>query len=265
MKQYLDAVRHVLNTGTIKNDRTGIGTFSTFGYQMWFNLQHGFPLLTTKKVRFSDILTELLWFLKGDTNVKYLNDHGCTIWNEWADQNDDLGPIYGHQWRSWGSFLPSHGIDQIRNAQSRIRDNPDCRRIIVSAWAVEDLNAMALQPCHVMFQFNVTNGRLSCHMYQRSADIFLGVPYNIASYALLTLMMAKTTGYDPGELIISYGDLHLYLNHQEQATEQLSRKPMMLPEVWIDPTVTDILDFKHEHFKLIDYRHHPAIKADVAV
>lgn len=264
MKQYLDLLSHILADGTIKHDRTGTGTKSVFGYQMRFNLEDGFPLLTTKKLHLKSIIHELLWFLKGDTNVRYLQENGVRIWNEWADENGDLGHIYGYQWRSWPDF-DGGSIDQIAQAQDMIRHNPDSRRIIVSAWNVADIPNMQLPPCHALFQFYVADGKLSLQLYQRSADCFLGVPFNIASYALLLMMMARTTGLKPGEFIHTLGDAHLYLNHIDQARLQLSREPRPLPKMIINPDVKDIFGFRYEDFTLEDYNPHPHIKADVSV
>ena len=263
MKQYLDLLQHVVENGVEKNDRTGTGTFSVFGYQMRFNLQDGFPLLTTKKVHLRSIIHELLWFLKGDTNVKYLRDNKVSIWDEWADEKGDLGPVYGHQWRSWDAG--DHSIDQIKEVIETIKNNPDSRRMIVSAWNVGQLDEMRLPPCHLLFQFYVVNGTLSCQLYQRSADIFLGVPFNIASYALLTMMIAQVTGLKPGEFIHTLGDAHIYLNHLEQVKLQLSRDLKPLPCMVINPKVTDIDDFVYDDFKLEGYDPHPPIKASVAV
>ena len=264
MKQYLDLLRHVLDHGTRKEDRTGTGTLSIFGHQMRFDLAAGFPLLTTKKLHVKSITYELLWFLRGDTNIRYLNDHGVTIWNEWADEAGDLGPVYGHQWRSWPT--PDGGqIDQIAQLIAQIRANPDSRRLIVSAWNVAEVGRMALPPCHCLFQFYVADGRLSCQLYQRSADIFLGVPFNITSYALLTLMVAQVTGLKPGEFIHTFGDAHLYLNHVEQAELQLAREPYPLPRLRLNPAVHDIFAFSYEDFALENYRFHPHIPAKVAV
>ncbi len=264
MKQYLDLLTHILENGTDKADRTGTGTRSTFGYQMRFDLSEGFPLVTTKKLHLKSIIHELLWFLKGDTNVKYLQDNGVRIWNEWADPDGNLGPVYGAQWRSWPDYDGST-IDQIRNAINDIRNNPDSRRIIVSAWNVAQLPQMALAPCHAFFQFYVADGRLSLQLYQRSADSFLGVPFNIASYALLTMMVAQVTGLRPGDFIHTIGDAHLYLNHLDQARLQLSRDPRPLPRMIINPDVRDIDDFKFEDFRLEGYDPHPHIKAEVSV
>ncbi len=264
MKPYLDLMRHVLDHGTQKNDRTGTGTLSVFGWQMRYNLAEGFPLVTTKKCHLRSILHELLWFLQGDTNIKYLKENGVSIWNEWADENGNLGPVYGHQWRSWPK--PDGGtIDQISEVVNTLKTNPDSRRIIVSAWNVADLDKMALAPCHAFFQFYVADGKLSCQLYQRSADIFLGVPFNIASYALLTLMMAQVTGLQPGDFVHTLGDAHLYSNHLDQAREQLSREPRPLPTMTLNPDVKDIFAFRFEDFTLSGYDPHPAIKAPVAV
>ena len=264
MKQYLDLMQHVLDNGISKEDRTGTGTRSVFGYQMRFDLGAGFPALTTKKVHLRSIIHELLWFLKGDTNIKYLHDNGVSIWDEWADENGDLGHVYGYQWRSWPAANGKH-IDQISQAVDQIRQTPDSRRIIVSAWNVGEIEAMALPPCHAFFQFYVADGRLSCQLYQRSADIFLGVPFNIASYALLTMMMAQATGLKPGEFIHTLGDAHLYANHLEQARTQLQREPRALPVMKINPDVNDVFAFRFEDFELIDYHPHAHIKAPVAV
>src|SRR6202000_397245 len=264
MKQYLDLMRHVMETGTQKHDRTGTGTISVFGYQMRFNLQDGFPLVTTKKLHLKSIIHELIWFLSGDTNIKYLKDNGVRIWDEWADADGNLGPVYGYQWRSWPTPDGGH-IDQISQVINQIKNNPDSRRIIVSAWNVADVNQMALPPCHMLFQFYVADGKLSCQLYQRSADIFLGVPFNIASYALLTMMVAQVTGLKAGEFIPSFGDAHLYLNHLDQAREQLSRKPYPLPKMTINPAVKDIFGFQYEDFTLENYQAHAGIKAPIAV
>lgn len=264
MKQYLELLNHILTDGTVKHDRTGTGTKSVFGYQMRFNLEDGFPLLTTKKLHLKSIIHELLWFLNGDTNIRYLQENGVRIWNEWADENGDLGHVYGYQWRSWPDF-DGEGIDQIALAQDTIRHNPDSRRIIVSAWNVADIPNMKLPPCHALFQFYVADGKLSLQLYQRSADCFLGVPFNIASYALLLMMMAQTTGLKPGEFIHTLGDAHLYLNHLDQARLQLTREPRPLPRMVINPEVKDIFGFKYEDFNLEDYNPHPHIKAEVSV
>jgi thymidylate synthase len=264
MKPYLDLMRHVLEHGTKKDDRTGTGTLSVFGWQMRYNLAAGFPLVTTKKCHLRSILHELLWFLQGDTNIKYLKENGVSIWDEWADANGNLGPVYGHQWRSWPR--PDGGtIDQISEVVKTLKTNPDSRRIIVSAWNVADLDKMALAPCHAFFQFYVADGKLSCQLYQRSADIFLGVPFNIASYALLTMMMAQVTGLKLGDFVHTLGDAHLYLNHLEQTREQLSREPRPLPTMTLNPEVQDIFAFRFEDFTLSGYDPHPAIKAPVAV
>ena len=264
MKQYLDLCERVLREGTEKHDRTGTGTISVFGHQMRFNLEDGFPLLTTKKLHLKSIIYELLWFLKGDTNVKYLQDHGVRIWNEWADENGELGPVYGHQWRSWPNYQGGH-IDQITQLVEQIKKNPDSRRHIVSAWNVAEVNNMALPPCHTLFQFYVADGRLSLQLYQRSADIFLGVPFNIASYALLLQMMAQVTGLKAGDFVHTFGDAHIYLNHIEQVKLQLTRDPRPLPKMLINPDVKDLLDFKFEDFQLVDYDPHPHIAGVVAV
>ena len=264
MKQYLDLLRHILDDGIDKGDRTGTGTRSTFGYQMRFNLEEGFPLVTTKKLHLKSIIYELLWFLKGDTNVKYLQEHGVRIWNEWADANGDLGPVYGAQWRSWPDYKGGV-IDQISEVVNDIKNNPDSRRILVNAWNVADIPNMALAPCHCLFQFYVADGRLSCQLYQRSADCFLGVPFNIASYALLTMMMAQVCGLRPGDFVHTLGDAHLYKNHLEQARLQITREPRPLPHMIINPEVKDIFDFKYEDFTLEGYDPHPHIKAEVSV
>ncbi len=264
MQQYLQLVQHIIDNGTEKTDRTGTGTKSCFGYQMRFNLAEGFPLVTTKKLHLKSIIHELLWFLKGDTNIQYLKDHGVRIWDEWADENGDLGPVYGKQWRSWEA---PNGlvIDQITELIAQIKKTPDSRRLIVSAWNVGDLSKMALMPCHNMFQFYVADGKLSCQLYQRSADVFLGVPFNIASYALLTMMIAQVCDLEYGDFVHSFGDVHLYNNHMEQANLQLSRKPFSLPTMKINPEVKDIFSFKFEDFTLENYECHPGIKAPVAV
>lgn len=264
MRQYLELMQQVLKHGNKKSDRTGTGTLSVFGYQMRFNLADGFPLVTTKKCHLKSIIHELLWFLQGDTNIKYLNDNGVSIWNEWADKDGDLGPIYGYQWRSWPSTNGQH-IDQITQVIRQIKDVPDSRRMIVSAWNVGELSKMKLPPCHVFFQYYVANGKLSCQLYQRSADIFLGVPFNIASYALLTLMVAQCCNLEPGDFIHTIGDAHLYLNHLDQAQEQLSRKPRKLPLMKLNPAIKDIFAFKFTDFILEDYNPHPMIKAPIAV
>lgn len=264
MKQYLQLCEHILKNGIKKEDRTGTGTISTFGYQMRFDLMEGFPLLTTKKLHLKSIIYELLWFLNGDTNVKYLQDHGVRIWNEWADENGDLGPIYGHQWRSW-TTKTGETIDQISEVIDQIKNNPDSRRLIVNAWNVGDLKEMALPPCHCFFQFYVADGKLSCQLYQRSADVFLGVPFNIASYALLTMMIAQVCDLQPGEFIHTIGDAHIYLNHLEQVKLQLTREPRPLPTMKINPTVKDIFSFQYEDFVLENYHPHPHIKGEVSV
>lgn len=264
MKQYLDLLRHIMEHGTVKSDRTGVGTKSVFGYQMRFNLAEGFPLLTTKKVHLRSIIHELLWFIAGDTNIKYLHDNKVTIWDEWADENGDLGPVYGHQWRSWAT--PQGGkIDQLANVVEQLKRNPNSRRHIVSAWNPGEVDNMALPPCHAMFQFYVADNKLSCQLYQRSADVFLGVPFNIASYALLTQMIAQVCGYELGEFVHTLGDTHIYLNHFEQVETQLSREPRELPKMEINPDVKSIFDFKYEDFNLINYDPHPVIKAPIAV
>ena len=264
MKQYLDLLRHIYTDGVVKTDRTGVGTKSIFGWQSRYDLLEGFPLLTTKKVHLKSIIYELLWFLSGSTNIGYLKEHGVSIWDEWADENGDLGPVYGHQWRSWPT--PDGGcIDQISNLIDTIKHNPNSRRMLVSAWNVAEVDNMALPPCHCLFQFYVANGKLSCQLYQRSADTFLGVPFNIASYALLTMMIAQVCGLEPGEFIHTTGDTHLYLNHLEQAALQLSREPRPLPRMIINPEVKDIFSFKYEDFTLEGYDPWPAIKAPVAV
>lgn len=264
MKQYLDLLQHILDHGVDKSDRTGTGTRSVFGYQMRFNLADGFPLVTTKKLHLKSIIYELLWFLRGDTNVKYLQEHGVRIWNEWAREDGDLGPIYGRQWRAWPDGKGGY-IDQIAQAIEDIKHNPDSRRIIVSAWNVAQLPEMALAPCHAFFQFYVANGRLSLQLYQRSADSFLGVPFNIASYALLTMMVAQVCGLEPGDFVHTLGDAHLYRNHLEQARLQLTREPRPLPRMIINPNVHDINDFTYEDFTLVGYDPHPHIKAEVSV
>jgi thymidylate synthase len=264
MKQYLDLMRHVLEHGTEKSDRTGTGTRSVFGYQMRFDLAQGFPALTTKKLHLRSIIVELLWFLRGDTNIAWLKEHGVSIWDEWADAEGNLGPVYGKQWRAWPTPDGRH-IDQIQQLLDQLRKNPDSRRMIVSAWNVGELDKMALMPCHALFQFYVADGRLSCQLYQRSADIFLGVPFNIASYALLTLMIAQVVGLKPGEFIWTGGDCHLYSNHLEQARLQLTREPRRLPTMIINPEVTDLFAFRYEDFELTGYDPHPHIKAPVAV
>lgn len=264
MQAYHDLLSHVLLAGTEKSDRTGTGTRSVFGYQMRYRLSEGFPLMTTKKLHVRSIIHELLWFLKGDTNVGYLRDNKVSIWDEWADENGDLGPVYGSQWRAWRG-PDGKTIDQIAKVVQQIKENPDSRRLIVSAWNVADLDQMALPPCHLLFQFYVADGKLSCQLYQRSADIFLGVPFNIASYALLTMMMAQVTGLQPGDFVHTLGDAHLYSNHLDQAKLQLSRDIRPLPTLKINPNITDLLGFKYEDFELVGYDPHPAIKAEVAV
>ncbi len=264
MRQYLDLMQYVLNYGTKKSDRTGTGTVSVFGYQMRFNLQEGFPLVTTKKCHLKSIIHELLWFLQGDTNIKYLKENGVSIWNEWADEQGNLGPVYGKQWRSWAT-ADGRVVDQISDVVAQIKNNPDSRRLIVSAWNVGELDKMALAPCHAFFQFYVADGKLSCQLYQRSADIFLGVPFNIASYALLTLMMAQVCDLKPGDFVHTFGDAHLYLNHMEQTGLQLSREPRPLPTMRINPDVKNIFDFKYEDFTFEGYDPYPAIKAPVAI
>ncbi|MEI6047555.1 MAG: thymidylate synthase [Bacteroidota bacterium] len=264
MRQYLDLLDHVVKTGTEKKDRTCTGTLSVFGYQMRFNLSEGFPLLTTKKLHLKSIIHELLWFISGDTNTRYLNENGVKIWNAWADKEGNLGPVYGHQWRSWQAG-GGEKIDQLMNVISSIKKSPDSRRHIVSAWNVADLEKMALPPCHLMFQFYVAGGRLSCQLYQRSADIFLGIPFNIASYSLLTLMVAQATGLKPGDFVHTLGDAHIYLNHLEQVQIQLIREPFQLPGMVINPDVTDILKFRYDDFTLTNYIAHPHIKGDISV
>lgn len=264
MKQYLDLLEHVVNKGSEKPDRTGTGTLSVFGYQMRFNLQDGFPVLTTKKLHLKSIIYELLWFLDGNTNIKYLNDHGINIWNEWADENGDLGHIYGYQWRSW----PAPGgksVDQISNVINSIRENPDSRRHIISAWNVGELHKMALPPCHILFQFYVNDGGLSCQLYQRSADIFLGVPFNIASYSLLTMMIAQSTGLQPREFVHTLGDAHIYLNHIDQVKLQLARDPFPLPQMKLNPERKNIFNFEYDDFELVNYQSHPHIKGEISV
>ena len=264
MRQYLELMRHVYENGVTKEDRTGTGTRSVFGYQMRFDLNEGFPVVTTKKLHLRSIIHELLWFLKGNTNIQYLHDNNVTIWDEWADDNGDLGPVYGYQWRSWPT-ADGHHIDQIAQVIEQIKRTPDSRRLIVSAWNVGEIENMALPPCHAFFQFYVAEGKLSCQLYQRSADIFLGVPFNIASYALLTLMMAQVTNLAPGEFIHTLGDAHLYSNHLEQTQEQLSRKPFPLPVLKLNPDINNLFDFSFEDFELVGYESHPHIKAPVAV
>ena len=264
MQQYLDLFNHILETGVSKTDRTGTGTISCFGYQMRFDLNKGFPLITTKKLHVKSIIHELLWFLQGDTNIKYLKENGVRIWDEWADENGDLGPVYGKQWRSWEG-KDGKVVDQISELINQIKKTPDSRRLIISAWNVADLPEMALMPCHTIFQFYVAEGKLSCQLYQRSADVFLGVPFNIASYALLTLMIAQVCDLQPGEFIHTFGDVHLYNNHIEQAKLQLTRTPFALPEMKLNTSIKNIFDFRFEDFELINYQSHPAIKAIVAV
>ena len=264
MQQYLKLVQHIIDTGTDKSDRTGTGTRSVFGYQMRFDLAEGFPLVTTKKCHLKSIIYELLWFLQGDTNIGYLKEHNVKIWDEWADENGDLGPVYGKQWRSWQG-ADGVEVDQVKDLIHQIKNNPDSRRMIISAWNVADLPKMKLMPCHCLFQFYVANGKLSCQLYQRSADVFLGVPFNIASYALLTMMIAQVCDLEPGEFVHSFGDVHLYCNHFEQANLQLTRTPFPLPQMKINPEVKDIFDFKFADFELLNYQSHPAIKAPVAV
>lgn len=264
MQQYLDLLRHISDNGTEKTDRTGTGTKSVFGYQMRFDLRKGFPLVTTKKVHLKSIVYELLWFLKGETNIAYLKEHGVKIWDEWADENGELGPVYGKQWRSWEG-AGGKVVDQVSELIQQIKKNPDSRRLIISAWNVADLPNMALMPCHTLFQFYVANGKLSCQLYQRSADVFLGVPFNIASYALLTLMIAQVCDLEPGDFIHTFGDVHIYNNHTEQVSLQLSRTPYPLPTMKLNPAVKNIFDFTFEDFTLENYQSHPAIKAPVAV
>ncbi len=264
MRQYLDLVQNILDHGVKKGDRTGTGTLSMFGYQMRFNLQDGFPLLTTKKLHLKSIIYELIWFLNGDTNIKYLNDHGVRIWDEWADEHGELGPVYGAQWRSWNTG-DGRSVDQISQVIEQIKTNPNSRRLIVSAWNVAEIENMALPPCHTLFQFYVANGRLSCQLYQRSADVFLGVPFNIASYALLTMMIAQVCDLEAGDFVHTLGDAHLYLNHLEQARLQLTRQPYPLPQMRINPAVKSIFDFEYEDFELLNYQAHPSIKAEISV
>jgi thymidylate synthase len=264
MQQYLELLQHILDKGVAKSDRTGTGTLSCFGYQMRFDLQEGFPLVTTKRLHLKSIIYELLWFLKGETNIQYLNEHGVSIWDEWANEEGELGPVYGKQWRSWEG-ADGNTVDQISDLIQQIKTNPDSRRLIVSAWNVAELPKMALMPCHTIFQFYVAEGKLSCQLYQRSADVFLGVPFNIASYALLTMMVAQVCGLQSGEFIHSFGDVHLYNNHLEQTKLQLSRKPFQLPTMKLNPSIKNIFDFKFEDFALENYQFHPAIKAPVAV
>ena len=264
MRQYLDLLQHILDEGIEKSDRTGTGTISTFGYQMRFDLADGFPMVTTKKLHLRSIVHELLWFLKGDTNVKYLQENGVRIWNEWADENGDLGPVYGKQWRKWET-KDGEIIDQVEQAIHLIKENPDSRRIIVSAWNVGELEEMALMPCHAFFQFQVLSGRLNCQLYQRSADVFLGVPFNIASYALLTHMMAQVCDLEPGVFVHTIGDAHLYLNHLEQAKEQVSREPLKLPSLHLNPNIKDIDEFTFDDIEVIDYEHHQHIAAPISI
>jgi thymidylate synthase len=264
MEQYLELMRYVQNNGVRRADRTGVGTIGVFGYQMRFDLAAGFPAVTTKRLHFKSIIHELLWFLQGDTNITYLKKHGVSIWDEWADENGDLGPVYGYQWRSWPA-PDGQSIDQMQRLVEQLRSNPYSRRHVVSAWNPADVNRMALPPCHCLFQFFVANGRLSCQLYQRSADIFLGVPFNIASYSLLTLMMAQVTGYEPGEFVHTFGDAHLYLNHLEQAEEQLGREPYPLPQMRLNESVTSLFEFGYDDFELANYRCHPRIAAPIAV
>lgn len=264
MKQYIELMKHVLENGTQKHDRTGTGTLSVFGYQLRFDLQEGFPLVSTKKVHLRSIIHELIWFLKGDTNIKYLKENNVSIWDEWADEKGELGPVYGHQWRSWPTPDGGH-IDQITDVINQIKSNPDSRRLIVSAWNVAEISKMALPPCHSFFQFYVADGKLSCQLYQRSADIFLGVPFNIASYALLTMMIAQVCDLEPGDFIHTLGDAHLYNNHLEQTRLQMSREPKPLPKMVLNPEIKNIFDFKYEDFSLENYEPHPHIKAPVAV
>ena len=264
MQAYLDLLQHILDKGAVKGDRTGTGTLSVFGYQMRFDLSEGFPLVTTKKVHLRSIIHELLWFLKGETNIRYLKENGVSIWDEWADADGELGPVYGKQWRSWEG-ADGKAIDQVSDLIEQIKKTPDSRRLIISAWNVADLPAMALMPCHSLFQFYVADGKLSCQLYQRSADVFLGVPFNIASYALLTMMVAQVCGLKPGDFVHTFGDVHLYSNHLDQARLQLTRKPHALPSMTLNPDVTDIFAFKFEDFTLENYQSHPGIKAPVAV
>lgn len=264
MQQYLDLLQHILNNGVQKNDRTGTGTISSFGYQMRFNLKDGFPLVTTKKLHLKSIIHELLWFLRGETNIAYLKENGVRIWDEWADGNGELGPVYGKQWRSWEG-ANGKTVDQVSELIGQIKNNPDSRRLIISAWNVADLPEMALMPCHTLFQFYVAEGKLSCQLYQRSADVFLGVPFNIASYSLLTMMIAQVCNLEPGEFIHTFGDVHIYNNHLEQVHLQLSRKPLPLPTMKLNAEVKNIFDFKYEDFSLENYQFHPPIKAPVAV
>ena len=264
MRAYLDLLDHVLTNGNLREDRTGTGTIGCFGYQMRFDLQEGFPVLTTKKLHLRSIIHELLWFLQGDTNIQYLKDNGVRIWDEWADENGDLGPVYGYQWRSWPNPDGTH-TDQIAKLVEQIKTNPYSRRHVISAWNPSFIGEMALPPCHCLFQFHVDNGRLNCQLYQRSADTFLGVPFNIASYALLTMMMAQVCDLEPGEFVHTFGDVHLYTNHVEQAREQLTREPRPLPQMWMNPDVKDLFAFTYDDFKLLNYDPHPHIKAAVSV
>lgn len=264
MKQYIDLIKRVLEEGTERNDRTGTGTIGVFGHQMRFDLSQGFPLLTTKKLHLKSIIHELLWFISGSTNIKYLQDNGVRIWNEWADENGELGPVYGHQWRSWPTY-DGGAIDQLGSVIEQIKTNPYSRRLLVCAWNVAEVENMALPPCHTLFQFYVANGKLSCQLYQRSADIFLGVPFNIASYALLTMMIAQVCGLEPGDFVHTFGDAHIYKNHLEQVHEQIAREPYPLPKMKINPNVKDINNFKYEDFELVDYQAHPHIKGVVSV
>jgi len=264
MKAYLELLRHILKNGTEKRDRTGVGTISTFGYQMRFDLTEGFPLMTTKKVYLKSVIYELLWFLRGDTNVQFLKDNGVSIWNEWADENGELGPVYGHQWRSWPAADGRH-IDQIQQVLDTLKRDPDSRRLLVCSWNAGEIERMALPPCHCLFQFYVSEGRLSCQLYQRSADVFLGVPFNIASYALLTMMVAQVSGLKPGTFVHTFGDVHIYLNHMEQVNLQLSREPKALPRMRINPDMRSLFEFRYEDFAIENYDPHPAIKAPIAV
>ncbi|MBN1688943.1 MAG: thymidylate synthase [Candidatus Omnitrophica bacterium] len=264
VKQYLDLLRHILSSGIAKEDRTGVGTVSTFGYQMRFDLEAGFPLVTTKKVHLKSVIYELLWFLRGDTNIQYLHDHGVTIWDEWADEKGDLGPVYGKQWRSW-TKPDGRTVDQMANLVEQIKTNPDSRRLMLSAWNVGEIERMALPPCHCLFQFYVQKGKLSCQLYQRSADVFLGVPFNIASYSLLLVMISQVTGLKPGEFVHTFGDVHIYQNHLEQVHLQLSREPRSLPQIILNPDVKNLFQFQYEDFKIENYNPHPAIKAPIAV
>jgi thymidylate synthase len=264
MRQYLDFAQHILSNGQVKSDRTGTGTTSVFGYQMRFDLQQGFPILTTKKLHLKSIIHELLWFIAGDTNIKYLQDNGVKIWDEWADENGDLGPVYGHQWRSWPD-QNNGSIDQIKQVINQLKTNPDSRRHVISAWNVAEVENMALPPCHCLFQFYVADNKLSCQLYQRSADVFLGVPFNIASYALLTMMMAQVCGFEPGDFVHTFGDAHIYSNLVEQINEQILREPYQLPQLKINPEIKNLFEFTYDDFQLIDYKAHPHIKGKVAV